>query len=145
MSDPTTTATGSAPAPGGGLSLSFVQTKMGSDRTLMAILRTSLSLISFGFTIHQVLGRASALLPRGSVTARNVGLALLILGLVMLTMGVISHALFARELLRMQERPEEILGGKAMRYETASIYVSALSLLAVGLAALVAIAIHLTR
>ena len=68
--------------------LSFERTRMSADRTLMATVRTSLSLISFGFTIYQVLGKASGILPRASESARNIGMAMLILGLVVLATGI---------------------------------------------------------
>ena len=34
--------------------MSFQRTRLSADRTLMSVIRTALSLISFGFTIYQV-------------------------------------------------------------------------------------------
>jgi putative membrane protein len=118
-------------------SLAFERTRMGSDRTLMATLRTSLSLISFGFTIYQILGKASGVLPRASETARNVGLSLLVLGLVVLAMGIVSHSTFDRELARRRTRLyEEQLLHQAPQYRMTPTYISAVALLVIGLATL---------
>jgi putative membrane protein len=118
-------------------SLSFERTRMGADNTLMATVRTSLSLISFGFTIYQVLGKASAIVPKASEMARNLGLGLLILGLANLVMGLISHALFSRGLT--QRRADLFRKGllrREVRYHATPTYIVAFSLLALGLGAL---------
>jgi uncharacterized membrane protein YidH (DUF202 family) len=59
---------------------------MSADRTLMSVIRTSLSLISFGFTIYQFFGklRESNVLVGGVHAARNFGSALVWLGIGML-------------------------------------------------------------
>ncbi len=82
--------------------LSFQRTRMSADRTLMAIIRTSLSLIGFGFTIYQFFrylrGTAGVSeLLRGEAP-RNFGLALVILGVVMLSLGIWKHIAFMLEL-----------------------------------------------
>ena len=126
-------------------SLSFERTKMGADRTLMATVRTSLSLISFGFTIYQVLGKASGILPHASVMARNVGLSLLVLGLVTLAMGIVSHGFFDRELGRRRQRLYEgQLLHRAAHYQLTPTYVSAVALLVIGVAAMATILLRLT-
>jgi uncharacterized membrane protein YidH (DUF202 family) len=72
--------------------LSFQRTRMSSDRTLMSIVRTSLSLIGFGFTIYQFFcGLRAAEATRevvGAAAARNFGVALVLLGLLILTLGM---------------------------------------------------------
>jgi putative membrane protein len=110
----------------------------------MATVRTSLSLISFGFTIYQMLGQASALFPRASVSARNLGLALLVLGLATLTVGLVSHVMFRRELTRIRQNPEDpYLSSRAVRHEMSAVYLSAGSLLVIGLIALATIVFRL--
>ena len=142
MSAPEREPADEGPSDGG---FGFEQTQMSSDRTLMATVRTSLSLISFGFTIYQVLGRASAVLPRASATARNVGLALLTLGLVTLAMGLLTHSMFSRGLALRDDRAQAPhMVRRAVRLQMASTYVSALSLLLIGLAALTSIALRLS-
>lgn len=143
MPDPSPTAPAEPPEPSSA-NFAFEQTQMSADRTLMATVRTSLSLISFGFTIYQVLGRASLVLPHASRTARNLGLALLILGLATLTMGLVSHILFSRELAKRRSRPDDYyLTSRAVRHEMFAVYASAGSLLIIGLAALAAILVRL--
>ena len=62
---------------------------MSADRTLMSVIRTSLSLIGFGFTIAQVFEK---LRDAGTLTSanapRNFGLALVFLGVALLVMGI---------------------------------------------------------
>ena len=70
---------------------------MASDRTLMAWIRTSLSLIGFGFTLAKVfqsLAEEHIFIrgPRGNVwTAEAIGMALLILGVFALVAAIFDH------------------------------------------------------
>jgi putative membrane protein len=68
---------------------------MSADRTLMSVIRTSLSLISFGFTIYQVFEK---LRDQNIIThagaARNFGVALVSVGILMLIGGIIYHIQF---------------------------------------------------
>jgi putative membrane protein len=121
-------------------SLSLARTRMSSDRTLMSTVRTSLAMISFGFTIYKVLGEASALIPRASQTARWAGLAMLSLGLLVLVMGIVSHALFDRELSgRRQRLYEAKLIRHALNYRVTPTYIAALLLLLIGIGALISV------
>ena len=77
---------------------------MSADRTLMSVIRTSLSLISFGFTIYQFFQhlRESNVVAGGRHAARNFGAALLSLGVVMLVLGIIYHVMFMLGLRRQR-------------------------------------------
>jgi putative membrane protein len=84
--------------------LSFQRTRMSTDRTLMSVVRTALSLIGFGFTIFQffnTLRKSDAgqtmLRPEAP---RNFGMALIILGVLLLTLGIIGHVRFMTEFRR---------------------------------------------
>ncbi len=75
--------------------MSFQRTRMSADRTLMSVIRTSLSLISFGFTIFQVFQKLrdqNVVTHAGS--ARNFGVALVALGILMLIGGIVYHGQF---------------------------------------------------
>jgi putative membrane protein len=65
---------------------------MSTDRTLMSIVRTALSLIGFGFTIFQFLrGLHEAVATRrvvGAMAGRNFGMALVGLGVLIPTLGI---------------------------------------------------------
>jgi putative membrane protein len=82
--------------------LSFQRTRMSADRTLMSIIRTALSLIGFGFTIFQFFHylRESVDPSVRGQAARNFGLALVLLGVLLLTFGIIGHVRFMLELRR---------------------------------------------
>lgn len=75
--------------------MSFQRTRMSADRTLMSVIRTSLSLISFGFTIFQFFQklREAGTIPHAA-EPRSFGVALVLLGILMLVIGIIYHVLF---------------------------------------------------
>ncbi|WP_312236172.1 DUF202 domain-containing protein [Stenotrophomonas sp.] len=80
--------------------MSFQRTRMSADRTLMSIIRTALSLIGFGFTIYQFFGHmlevpGSGLRPHAP---RNFGVALVALGMVLLTLGIVYHVRYMQQL-----------------------------------------------
>jgi putative membrane protein len=83
--------------------LGAVRTMMAADRTLMAWIRTALSMLSFGFTIYKVLqgfqesGRAIS-----ENTPRNAGIFLVVAGTVAILMGTIEYGLTLQQ-LRMLE------------------------------------------
>jgi uncharacterized membrane protein YidH (DUF202 family) len=77
---------------------------MSADRTLMSVIRTSLSLIGFGFTIYQVFQKAhEAGMLKASSAALHFGIALVVLGIAMLVVGIGYHVVFMYGLRR--ERP----------------------------------------
>ena len=74
--------------------LAFARTALAIDRTLMAVVRTSLALIGFGFTIFQFFHTLNTkFLPTQLPPAapRRFGLALIVLGVIMLTIGILNH------------------------------------------------------
>lgn len=80
--------------------MSFQRTRMSADRTLMSIIRTALSLIGFGFTIYQFFGHmlevpGTTLRPHAP---RNFGVSLVALGLVLLTLGIVYHLRYMKQL-----------------------------------------------
>lgn len=84
--------------------MSFQRTRLSADRTLMSVIRTSLSLISFGFTIFQVFQKAhEAQILKSSLAARNFGEALVLLGIAILTLGIVYHLRFMVELRKQRQ------------------------------------------
>ncbi|QIO37508.2 YidH family protein [Bradyrhizobium sp. 1(2017)] len=119
--------------------MSFQRTRMSADRTLMSVIRTSLSLISFGFTIFQVFGklRDQNIITHGA-PAKNFGLTLVALGILMLIGGLIYHLQFMVQL--REER--KAMASDGLIHAESSFPVSltlmtAVILLLVGVAAIV--------
>lgn len=77
--------------------LAMQRNVMASDRTLMAWIRTSLSLIGFGFTLAKVfqsLAEEHVIIrgPAGNIwSAQAVGMSLLILGVFALVAAIFDH------------------------------------------------------
>ena len=88
-------------APGRMEILALDRTKLAAERTLMAWLRTALSMISFGFTIYkflQVLQEQSAVLPARPDAPRNLALVLIGLGSGALVAACFQHVKYIRGL-----------------------------------------------
>jgi putative membrane protein len=119
--------------------MSFQRTRMSADRTLMSVLRTSLSLIGFGFTIFQVFEKAKdAKLIASAHAPRNLGLALVGLGIAMLVLGIVYHVRFMRELRRERESmvADRLIHGESAFPPSLTLVIAAV-LLAIGVAAIV--------
>jgi inner membrane protein YidH len=125
--------------------MSFQRTRMSADRTLMSVIRTSLSLISFGFTIFQFFQhlRESDVLTGGRHAARNFGVALLLLGVVMLVLGILYHVAFMVQLrqTRAQMKGDGLIHGESA-YPVSMTLIVALLLLVIGVLAIASIAFH---
>ncbi len=119
-------------------SMSLERTRMSADRTLMSVIRTALSLIGFGFTINQAFHQLHKVNPVAisDEAARNFGLALVLLGVLMLVMGIASHALFDHEVSARRGRLyAKGLLRREIRYHATPTFISAILLLLIGLAA----------
>ncbi len=120
--------------------MSFQRTRLSADRTLMGVIRTSLALISFGFTIFQVFKRveASHLVAISSGAARNFGVTLVGLGILMLVVGIVYHAQFMLELRHQRETMiiDGLIHGQS-RFPPSYTLITALLLLLFGLLAII--------
>ncbi len=127
--------------------LAFQRTRMSADRTLMAIIRTSLALIGFGFTIYQffryLLETAGATQLLRGEAPRNFGMALVFLGVVMLSLGIWKHIAFMLEL--RAERKTSVVQGLIPgddKFPISITLVTATLLLTLGLIAIVGMAMR---
>jgi putative membrane protein len=122
--------------------MSFQRTRLAEDRTLMAVIRTSLSLIGFGFTIYQFFQRLreQEVITRAAAP-RHFGLALVALGVLMLFLGIVYHVRFIVGLRRLRQsmRDEGLIYGETV-FPVSLTLITALLLLAVGLAAMLSMA-----
>jgi len=85
--------------------LAVDRTRMAAERNLMAWVRTSLSMIGFGFTIYkfmQVLQEQSTVPVLRPQAPRNLGLVLIGIGTIALVAASAQHRRYLREL-----RPDE--------------------------------------
>jgi putative membrane protein len=122
--------------------MSFQRTRMSADRTLMSVIRTSLSLIGFGFTIYQFfekLREAGSLANAGA--PRNFGMALVLLGIGMLTLGILYHLQFMIGLRGVRQAMAEAnqIHGETL-FPTSLTLITAVLLLLIGIAAIASMA-----
>jgi putative membrane protein len=122
----------------------WLRTKMSLERTLMSCVRTATALIGFGFTIVQFFahfrdlpGVAPPLFPEAS---RNVGLALILTGILMLGIAVhqyrsLSHYLASRNFA-------VLVGADDRPYKSTSLAI-ALVLMAIGVFVFFAVLLRL--
>ena len=105
--------------------LAVERTIMGADRTLLASVRTSMSLISFGFTIYKVLDQmAKSGVVKGirEQTPRNIGIFMILVGTVPLALSMYQYG---RSLNR--------LGGKSVYLNPTMVSAAAILLLGIAL------------
>ena len=82
--------------------LSYHRNRLAADRTMMAIMRTSLSLIGFGFTIYTFFTNfrsgqnALGVLPPQAPL--RFGLALILIGVILLIIGIIADYRYMQRL-----------------------------------------------
>jgi putative membrane protein len=114
---------------------------MDADRVMLQIVQTSLSLIGIGVTIYTLFSnwavRGVALADR---MASRLGIALLVIGLLLLVGGIASQARYRFTLMRRAARAREAAGPDAWpTYRTAPTVGIASLLLLVGLVVFIAI------
>jgi len=84
------------------IDLGYERTRLAADRTLMAWIRTSVSMISFGFSIYKFFQYLlESNLAAGHLqhqAPRNFGIALVGLGLFLLALAILEYFLFLRRL-----------------------------------------------
>ena len=120
---------------------------MSADRTLMAVIRTSLSLIGFGFTIYQFFRylreSVGAVQLLQTEAPRKFGMALVMLGVVMLSLGIWKHVAFMLE-LRAQRKTfvdQGLISGDD-KFPVSITLITATLLLATGLIAIAGMAMR---
>jgi len=128
--------------------MSFQRTRMSAERTLMSVIRTALSLIGFGFTIFQVFTKArdANLLKIGIAAPSNFGMALVLLGVLLLTVGIVYHVNYMRT-LRAQRNAmvqQGLVHGESA-YPVSYTLLTAGALLMIGLYAIVSMVFDAAR
>lgn len=125
--------------------MSFQRTRMSANRTLMSVIRTSLSMISFGFTNFQVFQKMRDQSVLTEVApARNFGVTLVGLGILMLIGGIIYHLQFMLDL--RDERKAMTAGGLIhgeSKFPPSLTLITAVILLFIGIAAIVSMAFQI--
>ena len=119
--------------------MSFQRTRMSADRTLMSVIRTSLSLISFGFTIFQFFEKMrDAGTISHAAAPRNFGVALVLMGIVMLVVGIVYHVQFMLGLRQEREAMHQAgLIHAESRFPPSMVLITAVLLLILGVVAIV--------
>lgn len=122
-------------------SLAFQRTRMAADRTLMAVIRTSLSLISFGFTIFKLAQTLieDKILKESEHSAHHYGIALVLIGIIMLGFGILYHIQFMVTLRRQrQDMIDDALIHHGRRFPLSFTLVTAIILMLLGLLVILA-------
>ncbi len=118
--------------------MAFQRTRLAEDRTLMAVIRTALSLIGFGFTIFQFFQRLKEqdVISRAGAP-RHFGMALVWLGILMLALGIFYHVQFMLGLRRVRKsmREDGLIHGETS-FPVSLTLITAIALLAIGVAAI---------
>lgn len=119
--------------------LSFQRTRMSADSTLMSEIRTSISLIGFGFTIYQAFQAFAKTMGTISVaSAKTFGMALVLMGIAMVGLGIWYHISFMVDLrARRRAMIETDLIVDTDQFPVSLTVVIALFLLLLGLYAIV--------
>jgi putative membrane protein len=117
--------------------LAFDRTALATDRTLMAMVRTSLALIGFGFTIFTFFHTLSEkYLNLPAQAPRRFGGALIVLGVILLTLGIFNHR---QEVMERRRQRQALFDQKLVHHpeivRTNATMVIAILLLLVGLVA----------
>lgn len=89
--------------------LSFQQSRLAAERTLMANIRTSLALTGFGFALYQFyryLEKEDPNVPYDTIP-RNFGLSLTVLGMITVILGIIYHIRFINQISMERELLKE--------------------------------------
>jgi putative membrane protein len=124
--------------------MSFQRTRLSADRTLMSVIRTSLSLIGFGFTIYQTFQKLyeAQVLTRAKAP-QHFGETLVVVGIGMLVLGIGYHVAFMLELRRLRDdmRREGLIHGES-HYPVSLTLIVALALLVIGLFAISSMAFN---
>lgn len=126
--------------------MSIQRTRMSADRTLMSIIRTALSLIGFGFTVHEVFHKAvTAGMIDNSQSSRNFGLTLIVLGVLLLTGGIVRHVQFALQMRHQRHElmTQELVHGESS-YPVSVALITAVLLWVVGLLAAARVVFNIT-
>jgi putative membrane protein len=117
----------------------FSGTRMAAGRTLMTVIRTSLSLIGFGFTVFQFFQRLSDqnIIAGGGGSARRFGVTLVALGVAMLIFGIVFHTQYIIGLRRLRQsmREEGLVHGETIFLVSLTL-ITGFVLLAIGVAAI---------
>ncbi|MDR0181821.1 DUF202 domain-containing protein [Lysobacter arvi] len=128
--------------------MSFQRTRMSADRTLMSVIRTALSLIGFGFTIFQVFSKArdAGILNIGTAAPSNFGMALVMLGVLLLLVGIVYHINFMRTIRAQREAMVQhgLVHGESA-YPVSYTLLTACALLLIGLYAIVTMVFDVAR
>ena len=125
--------------------MAFARTSVAFDRTMMSVVRTSLSLIGFGFTLfqvfHSLINKMPGVIPNHA--PRNLGLALIALGVLLLVLGLVNHLHSAADLRARRGRLVALgLLRHAEPLRPSTIAVIAALLLVVGVTAFANIVFH---
>ena len=123
----------------------WLRTRLALERTLMSWVKSATGLIAFGFTIVQVLERLQKENPAIPVLAptmpRNLGLALIGMGVIGLAVGIVQYRKFVGYLWHSDFKP---IAGVSQKPHKTPLIAYALLVEIVGVAAFVTVLFRLS-
>ena len=120
---------------------SWINTRLGLERTFMAWIRTAVSLIGFGFTIVQFFQRLQGMEPSNgrtmrAETPRDLGLALIATGVGAL---LISALQYRRMIRYLGSPPYKAIAFEADHPIRTPVFIAAIVIMFIGIAAFVSV------
>ncbi len=125
---------------------SWLRTRLSLERTFMAWIRTSVSLIGFGFTITQFFARlrdmpTNAVRPMGEAAPRDLGLTLIACGVAALA---ISAWQYHQSLTYLSSEQFQALRRYPQKVTRTPVFIAAMVRMGVGVAAFFAVLFRMT-
>lgn len=128
-----------SPTPPDAVRFELERNLMDADRMMMQAVSLSLSLIGFGFSLNAFFNEVATkgVVAHADRAARQLGLALLLIGLLFLSLTIVTQARYRRRLMAIHDASRDhdlhiLFGGRAT-----PTFVTAFLLLSVGVASAV--------
>jgi putative membrane protein len=126
--------------------LAVQRARMSADRILMSVVSASLALVGFGFTIAQIFQNLdeSKALQGDAIAGRHFGITLVLVGILMLTFGILYRLAFMLSLRRARRQllADGVIRG-ASSFPVSLTLITAVILLGISVATITSTLFHI--